>query len=115
LTTIAIPFIKTLTCTSLFIGCLRDISCYCLNLPPAPYKPICSFSQATGKVVEKLRWHGSIIRDCSWHPYLPTLVSSSWDGYLVRWEATEDGRDPSMLRTGKQRMHPEGYTMSFVL
>ncbi|KAG2597774.1 hypothetical protein PVAP13_5KG248600 [Panicum virgatum] len=73
------------------------------------------YDVATGKVVEKLRWHGSIIRDCSWHPYLPTLVSSSWDGYLVRWEATEDDRDPSMLRTGKQRMHPEGYTMSFVL
>lgn len=71
--------------------------------------------QATGKVVEKLRWHGSIIRDCSWHPYLPTLVSSSWDGYLVRWEATEDVKDPFMLTTGKQRMHPEGYTLSFVL
>ncbi|CAL4963583.1 unnamed protein product [Urochloa decumbens] len=73
------------------------------------------YDVATGKVVEKLRWHGSIIRDCSWHPYLPTLVSSSWDGYLVRWEATEDDKDPSMLKTGKQRMHPEGYTMSFVL
>ncbi|XP_039810063.1 LEC14B protein-like isoform X2 [Panicum virgatum] len=73
------------------------------------------YDVATGKVVEKLRWHGSIIRDCSWHPYLPTLVSSSWDGYLVRWEATEDGRDPSMLKTWKQRMHPEGYTVSFVL
>ncbi|KAL6615196.1 hypothetical protein ACP70R_037466 [Stipagrostis hirtigluma subsp. patula] len=73
------------------------------------------YDVATGEVVEKLRWHGSIIRDCSWHPYLPTLVSSSWDGYLVRWEATEDEKDPSMLRTGKQRMHPEGYTMSFVL
>ncbi|CAO2203547.1 unnamed protein product [Urochloa humidicola] len=73
------------------------------------------YDVATGKVVEKLQWHGSIIRDCSWHPYLPTLVSSSWDGYLVRWEATEDDKDPSMLKTGKQRMHPEGYTMSFVL
>ncbi|CAO2192361.1 unnamed protein product [Urochloa humidicola] len=73
------------------------------------------YDVATGKVVEKLRWHGSIIRDCSWHPYLPTLVSSSWDGYLVRWEATEDDKDPSMLKTGKQRMHPEGYIMSFVL
>uniref|UniRef100_A0A0E0C266 Uncharacterized protein n=1 Tax=Oryza meridionalis TaxID=40149 RepID=A0A0E0C266_9ORYZ len=72
------------------------------------------YDVATGKIVEKLRWHGSIIRDCSWHPYFPTLVSSSWDGYLVRWEATEDDKDPSMLKTGKQRMHPEGYTFSFV-
>ncbi|KAK3164407.1 hypothetical protein QOZ80_1AG0017480 [Eleusine coracana subsp. coracana] len=73
------------------------------------------YDVATGKVVEKLKWHGSIIRDCSWHPYVPTLVSSSWDGYLVRWEATEADKDPSMLKTGKQRMHPEGYTLSFVL
>uniref|UniRef100_A0A0D9V180 Uncharacterized protein n=2 Tax=Leersia perrieri TaxID=77586 RepID=A0A0D9V180_9ORYZ len=70
--------------------------------------------EATGKIVEKLRWHGSIIRDCSWHPYFPTLVSSSWDGYLVRWEATEHDKDPSMLKIGKQRMHPDGYTFSFV-
>ncbi|XP_062211071.1 LEC14B protein-like isoform X6 [Phragmites australis] len=73
------------------------------------------YDVATGNVVEKLRWHGSIIRDCSWHPYLPTFVSSSWDGYLVRWEATEDDKDPSMLKAGKQRMHPEGYQLSFVL
>ncbi|TVU20789.1 hypothetical protein EJB05_30385 [Eragrostis curvula] len=73
------------------------------------------YDVATGNVVEKLRWHESIIRDCSWHPYLPTLVSSSWDGYLVRWEATDDDKDSSMLKTGKQRMHPEGYTLSFVL
>ncbi|GJN31861.1 hypothetical protein PR202_gb20312 [Eleusine coracana subsp. coracana] len=73
------------------------------------------YDVANGKVVEKLKWHGSIIRDCSWHPYVPTLVTSSWDGYLVRWEATEADKDPSMLKTGKQRMHPEGYTLSFVL
>lgn len=92
-----------------------------LQLKVGPYVTPCewsestlSFLQATGKIVEKLRWHGSIIRDCSWHPYFPTLVSSSWDGYLVRWEATEDDKDPSMLKTGKQRMHPEGYTFSFV-
>uniref|UniRef100_A0A452XTY9 Uncharacterized protein n=1 Tax=Aegilops tauschii subsp. strangulata TaxID=200361 RepID=A0A452XTY9_AEGTS len=68
--------------------------------------------QATGNVVETLKWHESIVRDCSWHPHLPTLVSSSWDGYLVRWEATEDDDDPTTLNKGKQKMCPEGYTFT---
>lgn len=71
------------------------------------------YDVATGNVVERLKWHGSIVRDCSWHPCLPTLVSSSWDGYLARWEATEDDDDPSKLKRWKQKMQPEGYT--FVL
>nr|CAB3463893.1 unnamed protein product [Digitaria exilis] len=49
-----------------------------------------SLCKMTGKAVERLSWHGSIIRDCSWHPCYPTLVTSSWDGYLARWEASGD-------------------------
>ncbi|KAG8061399.1 hypothetical protein GUJ93_ZPchr0003g16595 [Zizania palustris] len=45
---------------------LGDVRC---ASPPKP-------REATGNIVEKLRWHGSIIRDCSWHHYLPTLVRS---------------------------------------
>ncbi|KAG8051030.1 hypothetical protein GUJ93_ZPchr0009g1356 [Zizania palustris] len=45
---------------------LGDVRC---ERPPKPH-------EATENIVEKLRWHGSIIRDCSWHHYLPTLVSS---------------------------------------
>ncbi|KAF8725846.1 hypothetical protein HU200_020407 [Digitaria exilis] len=48
------------------------------------------YDMMTGKAVERLSWHGSIIRDCSWHPCYPTLVTSSWDGYLARWEASGD-------------------------
>uniref|UniRef100_A0A452XTZ0 Uncharacterized protein n=1 Tax=Aegilops tauschii subsp. strangulata TaxID=200361 RepID=A0A452XTZ0_AEGTS len=70
------------------------------------------YDVATGNVVETLKWHESIVRDCSWHPHLPTLVSSSWDGYLVRWEATEDDDDPTTLNKGKQKMCPEGYTFT---
>ncbi|KAL6608186.1 hypothetical protein ACP70R_041249 [Stipagrostis hirtigluma subsp. patula] len=62
--------------------------------------------EITGKTVERLSWHGSIIRDCTWHPHYPTLVSSSWDGYLVRWEASGDDDDPSMLAARDQRTSP---------
>jgi WD repeat-containing protein 23 len=62
--------------------------------------------QVTGKTIERLSWHGSIIRDCTWHPYHPTLVTSSWDGYLARWEASGDNDSPSMLATNKRRARP---------
>lgn len=40
----------------------------------------------TGDQVAKLNYHDSTVRDCSWHPYYPMLVSSSWDGLIMRWE-----------------------------
>jgi len=61
--------------------------------------------QVSGKTVKRLSWHGSIIRDCTWHPYYPTLVSSSWDGYVARWEASGDD-DPSMLVHDEKRATP---------
>ncbi|XP_020114138.1 LEC14B homolog [Ananas comosus] len=51
------------------------------------------YEVVTGKVVAKLLWHESIIRDCSWHPYHPSLVSSSWDGCVARWEASRTDSD----------------------
>ncbi|OEL32474.1 LEC14B-like protein [Dichanthelium oligosanthes] len=60
----------------------------------------------TGKTIERLCWHGSIIRDCTWHPYNPTLVTSSWDGYLARWEASGDNDDPTMLAADERRRSP---------
>ncbi|VAH14190.1 unnamed protein product [Triticum turgidum subsp. durum] len=65
----------------------------------------------------KLSWHGSIIRDCTWHPYCSTLVSSSWDGYLARWEASGDNEDPSVLTCDEQRTSPydQTYGLSFAL
>jgi len=39
----------------------------------------------TGKVVRRFCGHHTVVRDCSWHPYLPEIVSSSWDGTLRRY------------------------------
>jgi len=30
-------------------------------------------------------YHGETVRDVSWHPSLPLLVSSSWDRQVVGW------------------------------
>lgn len=38
----------------------------------------------------RLDYHGDIVRDCSWHPYLPVITSISFDGTVVQWEHSED-------------------------
>ncbi|KAL6840910.1 hypothetical protein ACP4OV_029170 [Aristida adscensionis] len=69
-------------------------------------KSVYIYDVITGKTVKRLSWHGSIIRDCTWHPDYPTLVSSSWDGYLARWEASGDDDDPAKLAPSEQRASP---------
>lgn len=39
----------------------------------------------TGNIVLKLRGHSSCVRDVSWHPYRPEIISSSWDFSVVCW------------------------------
>jgi len=46
--------------------------------------------QVSGSQVAKLKWHQMAIRDCSWHPFEPTLVSSSWDGQVAKWTSARD-------------------------
>jgi WD repeat-containing protein 23 len=44
------------------------------------------YDLATGRQVARLNYHRGTVRDCSWHPTEPVLVSSSWDGNLAMWE-----------------------------
>lgn len=44
------------------------------------------FDVVTGEKVRELQHHVDVVRDCSWHPYLPMLVSISFDGTVVSWE-----------------------------
>ncbi|KAG8200731.1 hypothetical protein JTE90_022340 [Oedothorax gibbosus] len=39
----------------------------------------------TGKIKATLKGHKGCVRDVSWHPYRNEIVSSSWDGTIVRW------------------------------
>ncbi|KAG0480942.1 hypothetical protein HPP92_011800 [Vanilla planifolia] len=44
------------------------------------------YDVVSGAQIAKLDCHQMPVRDCSWHPFYPTLVSSSWDGLVARWE-----------------------------
>ncbi|XP_054719649.1 DDB1- and CUL4-associated factor 11-like [Uloborus diversus] len=39
----------------------------------------------TGKIKAILRGHKGCVRDVSWHPYRNEIMSSSWDGTVVKW------------------------------
>lgn len=44
------------------------------------------YDVVSGNLVKKLDYHRSTVRDCSWHPLYPTLVSCSWDGVVAKWD-----------------------------
>ncbi|ONH93728.1 hypothetical protein PRUPE_8G249600 [Prunus persica] len=53
------------------------------------------YDLVSGARVATLKYHKAPVRDCSWHPYYPMLVSSSWDGAVVRWEFPGKGEAPA--------------------
>lgn len=44
------------------------------------------YDVVSGNLIKKLDYHRSTVRDCSWHPFYPTLVSCSWDGVVAKWD-----------------------------
>jgi hypothetical protein len=40
-------------------------------------------------MVQELRYHQQLVRDCSWHPYRANLATVSWDGSVVEWGPQE--------------------------
>lgn len=48
------------------------------------------YDAVSGTKISKLHGHRDIIRDLSWHPYQPNLVSTSWDGSIKQWNHESD-------------------------
>ncbi|CAN0890215.1 LEC14B protein [Linum grandiflorum] len=65
------------------------------------------YDVVTGEVAGVLKHHNSPVRDCSWHPHYPMLVSSSWDGDIVRWEFVGNGEAPTPMT--KKRLRRRQY------
>lgn len=54
------------------------------------------YDAVSGRLVKRLDFHEDPVRDCSWHPYDPMLVSSSWDGTIAAWQFPSNAERSSM-------------------
>ncbi|MED6136675.1 L14B [Stylosanthes scabra] len=63
------------------------------------------YDLVSGAQVAKLDHHEAPVRDCSWHPFYPMLVTSAWDGDIVRWEfpGSDEAPAPPNRRVGRSR------------
>ncbi|KAF5452415.1 hypothetical protein F2P56_027415 [Juglans regia] len=53
------------------------------------------YDLVSGAQVARLdNYHDAPVRECSWHPFYPLIVSSSWDGDIARWEFPGSGGRP---------------------
>ncbi|KAI4378901.1 hypothetical protein MLD38_016320 [Melastoma candidum] len=61
------------------------------------------YDMVTGNQVAKLEHHDAPVRDCSWHPHYPIMISSSWDGALVKWEFLGEIDTPAVTRLRRRQ------------
>ena len=61
------------------------------------------YETLTAKLHCTLKAHTDIVRDVCWHPYLPIIVSASWDGSVVRWSYKGSNKDGSIKRNKNKR------------
>lgn len=54
----------------------------------------------SAQVVCSLRYHQEVVRDCHWHPWLPLLVSTSFDGHVVQWGLPGSCQGPRLPAPG---------------
>ncbi|KAK3440962.1 hypothetical protein EUGRSUZ_B01223 [Eucalyptus grandis] len=56
------------------------------------------YDLVSGHQVARLGHHDEPVRDCSWHPFYPLMVTSSWDGVIAKWELPGDRKEKSSSR-----------------
>lgn len=72
------------------------------------------YDVVSGDQVAKLDCHQLAVRDCSWHPYYPMLVSSSWDGLIARWEFSGDGKVPALTNKSRQLIRDQTFRVMYL-
>ena len=51
-----------------------------------PHHSVIIYDVTTGDVVQMLNKHRGLVRDVSWNPAFPQIVSSSWDHTHIVWD-----------------------------
>ena len=58
--------------------------------------------------VTRLRYHREVVRDCSWHPYLPLIATAAFDGCVVTWEPQVEGEEEADAEEAAARKKSAG-------
>ncbi|KAE8736011.1 LEC14B-like protein [Hibiscus syriacus] len=53
------------------------------------------YDLVSGAQVASCHHHEAPVRDCSWHPFYPMMITSSWDGVIARWEFPSSDEEPA--------------------
>ncbi|XVF62704.1 hypothetical protein PTKIN_Ptkin09bG0029400 [Pterospermum kingtungense] len=61
------------------------------------------YDLVSGAQVATCHHHESPVRDCSWHPFYPMIITSSWDGVIARWEFPGSNEEPSQWEPNQRR------------
>lgn len=61
----------------------------------------------TGQVVRKLKYHKEVVRDCHWHPDQPMLVTTSFDGSVVKWDVRDTLSEDDERKAAKRHRLPD--------
>ncbi|CAK9180894.1 unnamed protein product [Ilex paraguariensis] len=64
------------------------------------------YDLVSGAQVARLDFHEEPVRDCSWHPVYPMIVSSSWDGVIASWEFPGNDEKPVVVKRTRRRRRP---------
>lgn len=62
-----------------------------------------------GPLACRPRGEKEILRDVSWHPYEPSLVSAGFDGYMVEWGYDTQDLSCWTQKLPKPRPHSRNY------
>lgn len=61
----------------------------------------------TGDIVQKLEYHREVVRDCHWHPDQPILVTTSFDGSVVKWDTRHTEAEGQGAKAGRRIRLPD--------
>lgn len=64
------------------------------------------YDLVSGNQVSRLDYHEGPVRDCSWHPHFPTIVSSGWDGVVANWDFPGPDDKPAPSKRLRRRRRP---------
>ena len=58
--------------------------------------------------MRKLQYRREVVRDLHWHPDQPMLVTTSFDGSVIKWDTRDTMSDEEERRAARRRLPDPG-------